>query len=685
MDDLFHSLSTSGHGTHTRTRPDGAAQAPDGRTFGATYEALRPSETVASPAMSGEGVAEDEPQLSFKTRAGIDTPAGDGDVERPQTLPPNEVQTDPSNSIPSIDSDGPDSATIAPMSATNIAINAQISDAGHGGARRGWNNVAAAGPLSLPTADNGTALPSGQASDTLGIVTSDRLGHVTGSVSVNENTIQTNDGLQTAAETSVLRQRIQAFSGDVAARSDRRNEVHLPPNTIPPSDTDGSMLRPNTIPTADTPMPPMEPSTIPPSINPRAEERPNTIPTADIQLRPQTIPPADDNGDQLKPNTLPTSDQSDVQLRPNTIPTSPEPQPNTIPTSTRPIVDQPDSRLVASVVNDPQVTGIGGADAQSSESRFLHRSNHPNASSQINATAAQDTADRGTSMPTTAFAEGRSNQVQTQLPTSFATAISGNVDTPRPTSLTGQLTPSVQGQTAQAPMTQAPPISATGAQMQSSARDAPPLRTGGWTIAPAAAPTPTVAAAMPSIIQAPATQLAAASTPDVALEALSDLDFALQTSLSGVSTTALTPSVSIAGQAPSATAQVIAQQLATALSNSGASTDTPLELALDPPELGRVRMQISDVSGVMTLMIQAERPETADLMRRHLELLAQEFAQAGLDAPSVHISQDGSDQDRQSAEGRSADAPFSSADHPADHAPPPPTIRTASGGLDLRL
>ena len=41
---------------------------------------------------------------------------------------------------------------------------------------------------------------------------------------------------------------------------------------------------------------------------------------------------------------------------------------------------------------------------------------------------------------------------------------------------------------------------------------------------------------------------------------------------------------------------------------------------------------------MFTLSITAERPETADLMRRHLSLLAEEFARQGLDAPSVDIS-----------------------------------------------
>ncbi|MDG4649247.1 flagellar hook-length control protein FliK [Roseibacterium sp. SDUM158017] len=62
-----------------------------------------------------------------------------------------------------------------------------------------------------------------------------------------------------------------------------------------------------------------------------------------------------------------------------------------------------------------------------------------------------------------------------------------------------------------------------------------------------------------------------------------------------------------------------------------------VEIALDPPELGRVRLSLVEVGGTMAVSITAERPETADLMRRHLEILAQEFARSGLDAPQVRI------------------------------------------------
>ncbi len=164
-----------------------------------------------------------------------------------------------------------------------------------------------------------------------------------------------------------------------------------------------------------------------------------------------------------------------------------------------------------------------------------------------------------------------------------------------------------------------------------------------------------------------------------------DLGMGQTLPLHGPATAALTP---LSTNAPALLAQGAAHQVAAAMSDPARDTSAPLELALDPPELGRVRLQITELAGIMTLTIHAERPETAELMRRHLDLLAQEFAQAGLDAPQVRISHDGPnggpDGGNAQAGDREAGAqPAASAASEAQTSPQP--SRTASGGLDIRL
>ena len=133
-------------------------------------------------------------------------------------------------------------------------------------------------------------------------------------------------------------------------------------------------------------------------------------------------------------------------------------------------------------------------------------------------------------------------------------------------------------------------------------------------------------------------------------------------------------------------AQSASQQIVNASAQLQAEPGGPIDIALDPPELGRVRLSLVEVNGAMTVSITAERPETADLMRRHLALLADEFARQGLDAPMVDIS--GGDQGGR----QPRDDDQSGADDGQDRAIGHPTVSTASAaprvaaaGLDLRL
>jgi flagellar hook-length control protein FliK len=134
----------------------------------------------------------------------------------------------------------------------------------------------------------------------------------------------------------------------------------------------------------------------------------------------------------------------------------------------------------------------------------------------------------------------------------------------------------------------------------------------------------------------------------------------------------------------------VARQLAQGFAGLPRDPGAAVEIALDPPELGRVRLSFVEVNGVMTLSITAERPETADLMRRHMALLSEEFARQGLDGPSVNISGGGDggqgarDPQAFAADPRThaepADAPLTRAQTPDPVGP-----RTADAGMDLRL
>ncbi len=112
--------------------------------------------------------------------------------------------------------------------------------------------------------------------------------------------------------------------------------------------------------------------------------------------------------------------------------------------------------------------------------------------------------------------------------------------------------------------------------------------------------------------------------------------------------------------------------------------DRGVELTLSPEELGRVRMMLSTHDGALTLAIQADRPETIDLMRRHIDQLVQDFRDLGFTDVSFSFSRD----DTASGGQRPEPEPGDPAAAPAADSPPrsdPAPAGASRGGLDLRL
>ena len=108
------------------------------------------------------------------------------------------------------------------------------------------------------------------------------------------------------------------------------------------------------------------------------------------------------------------------------------------------------------------------------------------------------------------------------------------------------------------------------------------------------------------------------------------------------------------------------------------------ELSLSPAELGKVDMLLQDGENRLTLFINAERPETMDLIRRHISLLEQELRQMGLGTLSLQLGNGGS---AESGPGHGSDSRRGT--HGAEPVPALPPERTppriAGDHLDLRM
>lgn len=111
-----------------------------------------------------------------------------------------------------------------------------------------------------------------------------------------------------------------------------------------------------------------------------------------------------------------------------------------------------------------------------------------------------------------------------------------------------------------------------------------------------------------------------------------------------------------------------------------------IEIALQPEELGRVRMAMTLTDAGATVVIAADRPETLDLMRRHIDALADAIRNLGYDSLTFDFRGGQSPQDNTPPP---AHAPDDDTDPAAmaltQTTPQTPPTRVAASGLDMRL
>jgi flagellar hook-length control protein FliK len=143
-----------------------------------------------------------------------------------------------------------------------------------------------------------------------------------------------------------------------------------------------------------------------------------------------------------------------------------------------------------------------------------------------------------------------------------------------------------------------------------------------------------------------------------------------------------------AASRPMPPAQHIVAQLTVAIQRTPGER---VEIRLDPPELGRVQIELSSRDGVLHATVTAERPEVHDLMRRHAEMLRQELAAAGHTGVRLEFAtgsgqgeggREAEDPRQVTTRERDAAGPAASApvENPIDRRP-----RRAGERLDIRL
>lgn len=120
------------------------------------------------------------------------------------------------------------------------------------------------------------------------------------------------------------------------------------------------------------------------------------------------------------------------------------------------------------------------------------------------------------------------------------------------------------------------------------------------------------------------------------------------------------------------------------------AAEAPIELLLNPEELGRLRFEMVQNGDQMKVVLSAERPETLDMLRKHVDQLLNEFKQAGFSSASLAFGQWGqgsptpskspATQDRFEGANDIVEGSQESARHPHRSAG-----NSSALGLDLRL
>ncbi len=120
-----------------------------------------------------------------------------------------------------------------------------------------------------------------------------------------------------------------------------------------------------------------------------------------------------------------------------------------------------------------------------------------------------------------------------------------------------------------------------------------------------------------------------------------------------------------------------------------------IEIRLDPAELGRVQISLTETEHGLRASVSAERPETLELLRRHSETLTRELSSAGYGSVSLDLAASAGRDPKADGRARGRERAFDLANGAsggaADPAPAlapagaPASARAGEGPLDIRL
>jgi len=157
----------------------------------------------------------------------------------------------------------------------------------------------------------------------------------------------------------------------------------------------------------------------------------------------------------------------------------------------------------------------------------------------------------------------------------------------------------------------------------------------------------------------------------------------VESPISGPSGLSSQPSAHVLPHVPaSGPGHAVMQQLAVAVRRSG---EGEIEVALEPEELGKVRLTIAPNDTRVTVSVFVERPETLDLIRRHIDALTSDLRQQGYSEVALDFAQNRGEQSGRSRSDLPAQSAPSEDAAATEASTVTPRRLVRAGGLDLRL
>ena len=184
--------------------------------------------------------------------------------------------------------------------------------------------------------------------------------------------------------------------------------------------------------------------------------------------------------------------------------------------------------------------------------------------------------------------------------------------------------------------------------------------------------------AFPFIIQSLGTAKDVRTAPEI----VQNLETDVEPEIRSFDTQQIRLTANTAIQQSQALPRHVAVQIANAASGA---LERPVELALNPPELGNVRLRMTSHDQSIVVHVLAERPETLDLLRRHIDQLGAEFSALGYSDIGFAFSHGEMNHEGQ---GTGADPNADTLAHRAPTSSENPTalgIQLSADGLDIRL